>query len=681
MKKKIKSREESPEVEKLRAQLAVAEETLRTIRSGEVDALVVSTPQGDQVFTLKGAEQPYRILIEEMSEGAAILTADNAILYCNSGFAGMLKTPLEKLMGTGIARYVVPADEMVFRELLRQGRQSSSKGEIILLARDGTFVPTHLSLNTLQMDNAQFVYLVATDLTEQKRIQDELRSARDDLEIRVEERTAELVKSEQRWATTLASIGDAVISTDTEGRVTFMNAVAEVLTGWTLAGALMRPLIEVFNIINGYTHEKADNPVSRVLKEGVIVGLANHTILVKKDGTEVSIDDSGAPIKDPEGKIIGVVLVFRDITERKRAEEALKQSEERFRSIFSQSPIGIGVYDAKGMLIDLNEAAMAMYGIVHLDGILGLRLFGSPTISEEKIVKLRKGERIREEIAYDFDKIRRLGFYETSKSGMSHFDRIITPLHSSGGEPYGYLVQVQDITAQKQAQEVLFKAHDELEQRVQERTTQLMESLEEKEMLLREIHHRVKNNMQVISGLLMLQEEFSNDENVSEMLKESHNRIDSMALIHEKLYRSESLSKIDCKEYIDELVNALFYSYGITESKVGFKVNAENIYMGIDTAIPCGLIINELVSNSLKHAFPAGKKGEIEISLRSTDDNMIELLARDNGVGIPEGIDFRKTESLGLHIVNILVENQLHGEITMNRSSGTEFRIKFREMK
>jgi len=184
--------------------------------------------------------------------------------------------------------------------------------------------------------------------------------------------------------------------------------------------------------------------------------------------------------------------------------------------------------------------------------------------------------------------------------------------------------------------------------------------------------------MQVISGLLMLQEEFSNDENVSEMLKESHNRIDSMALIHEKLYRSESLSKIDCKEYIDELVNALFYSYGITESKVGFKVNAENIYMGIDTAIPCGLIINELVSNSLKHAFPAGKKGEIEISLRSTDGNMIELLARDNGVGIPEGIDFRKTESLGLHIVNILVENQLHGEITMNKNNGTEFRIRFR---
>jgi len=184
--------------------------------------------------------------------------------------------------------------------------------------------------------------------------------------------------------------------------------------------------------------------------------------------------------------------------------------------------------------------------------------------------------------------------------------------------------------------------------------------------------------MQVISGLLMLQEEFSNDEKISGMIKECQNRISSMALIHEKLYRSESLSKIDFKEYVDDLVNGLFESYGITESKVGLRVNAENIPMGIDDAISCGLIINELVSNSLKHAFPAGKKGEIEIALSSTGEDMIELVVGDNGVGIPEGIDFRKTESLGLHIVNILVKNQLHGEITLNKDKGTEFQIRYR---
>jgi PAS domain S-box-containing protein len=337
MKKKIKSKEESPQVEKLQAQLTVAEETLRAIRSGEVDALVVSTPQGDQVFTLEGAEQPYRILIEQMGEGAAMLAADDSILYCNSSFASILKTPLETLIGTGIVHYIAPADERVFRELLRQGRHKSSKGEITLLAGDGTFVPAQLSFNTLQKDDAKFVYLVATDLTEQKRIQNELRRARDELEIRVEERTAERVKSEQLWATTLGSIGDAVISTDIDGRITFMNAEAEALTGWTLALASKKPVTEVFNIINEYTRRKVEDPVSRVLKKGIVVGLANHTILVRRDGTEVPIDDSGAPIRDCGGKIIGVVLVFRDITERKHVEKAMRESEVRFRSVLDNS--------------------------------------------------------------------------------------------------------------------------------------------------------------------------------------------------------------------------------------------------------------------------------------------------------------------------------------------------------
>lgn len=313
------------EVEKLRNQLAEAEETLRAIRSGEVDALVVSGEKGEQVFTLKGAEQPYRILIEEMSEGAVMLAADDSILYCNRGFAAMLKMPLEKLMGTAIEHHIAPSNEALFLELLREGREKGSSGEIILLAGDRTFVSAQLSFNTLQMDDGRLVYLVATDLTDQKRIQDELRRARDELEIRVEERTAELAESEQRWATTLASIGDAVISTDVEGCITFMNPVAETLTGWTLAEASTKPVTEIFNIINEYTRAGVEDPVSKVLKEGMVVGLANHTILVRKDGTEVPIDDSGAPIRDQDGTNMGVVLIFRDITERKLAEETLRK--------------------------------------------------------------------------------------------------------------------------------------------------------------------------------------------------------------------------------------------------------------------------------------------------------------------------------------------------------------------
>ena len=142
----------------------------------------------------------------------------------------------------------------------------------------------------------------------------------------MEERTRRLRDSEQRWATTLSSIGDAVIATDAGGKITFMNAVAEELTGWYLVDAAGRPVTEIFNIVNEQTRASVESPVHRVLREGVIVGLANHTILLRKNGTEVPVDDSGAPIRDASDGIIGAVLVFRDITERKAAEEALRKT-------------------------------------------------------------------------------------------------------------------------------------------------------------------------------------------------------------------------------------------------------------------------------------------------------------------------------------------------------------------
>ncbi len=170
------------------------------------------------------------------------------------------------------------------------------------------------------------------EVAERRQAQEALQTAQGGLERRVEERTKALRESEQRWATTLASIGDAVIATDVEGKIAFMNAVAEGLTGWTLMDAATKPVSEVFTIINEHTRSEVESPVTKVVREGKIVGLANRTILVKKDGTEVPIDDSGAPIRDKDGNTTGVVLVFRDITERKRIEERLRESRATARS-------------------------------------------------------------------------------------------------------------------------------------------------------------------------------------------------------------------------------------------------------------------------------------------------------------------------------------------------------------
>lgn len=208
---------------------------------------------------------------------------------------------------------------------------------------------------------------------------------------------------------------------------------------------------------------------------------------------------------------------------------------------------------------------------------------------------------------------------------------------------------------------------------------QIKTSLREKELLLKEIHHRVKNNLQIIHSMLNLQLPFIKDEQAIDLFKESQNRVHSMALIHEKLYQSESLTKIDLAQYIQSLTDNLFLSYGVTGSAVTLKVHVEDVTLGVDTVIPCALLINELVSNSLKHAFPgswrrAGRMGEIRIDLRRETGNRLTLTVSDNGIGLPKGFEIHDGESLGLQLVSILVR-QLKGTIQVNRSDGTEFAI------
>lgn len=205
-------------------------------------------------------------------------------------------------------------------------------------------------------------------------------------------------------------------------------------------------------------------------------------------------------------------------------------------------------------------------------------------------------------------------------------------------------------------------------------------SLKEKELLLREIHHRVKNNMQLISSMLRLQSKYISDKKDIEIFEDCRARIKSMALIHEKLYKSKDLSHIDFKLYIRDLAKELYRSYVVDKSIIELNIDVENVFLGIDTAIPCGLIINELISNSLKHAFPEGIKGEISITFRLVDNYDLELIVSDNGIGLPKDLNLQNTGSLGLELVNTLA-NQVDGELEVNRTGGTRFKIKFKELK
>jgi len=249
----------------------------------------------------------------------------------------------------------------------------------------------------------------------------------------------------------------------------------------------------------------------------------------------------------------------------------------------------------------------------------------------------------------------------------------------------------------ERAEEALRRAHDELEMRVCERTAELARvnqalqaeitervrkeaqikaSIEEKEALLKEIHHRVKNNLQVISSLLNLQSGYIEDPQAAEVFRDSQNRIRSMALVHEKLYQSQDLTRVDLAEYIRNLVTYLFRAYSASATGVTLDIQADDVFLTIDTAMPCGLILNELISNTLKHAFPDGQAGEIRVELHANCDHQVTLSVADTGIGLPKDLDLNTTTSLGLQLVHTLVD-QLNGHIELNSSRGTEFNIAF----
>ena len=243
----------------------------------------------------------------------------------------------------------------------------------------------------------------------------------------------------------------------------------------------------------------------------------------------------------------------------------------------------------------------------------------------------------------------------------------------------------RNITERKRVQEALTLAKDELERRVQDRTAALTQSnaklaglLTEKELLLKEVHHRVKNNLQVISSLLNLQTDYIKDPEALEIFAESRNRVRSMALIHEKLYQSHDLARIDFADYLRSLTRNLQQSFARKSAGVQIAVEVEEIMLGVDSAVPCGLIVNELVTNCFKYAFPPESSGEIHITMARIAGAGLRLSVSDNGVGFPKHVDFRNTNSLGMQIINTLAE-QLDGTIQMTNGCGTKFEISFPE--
>ena len=343
------------------------------------------------------------------------------------------------------------------------------------------------------------------------------------------------------------------------------------------------------------------------------------------------------------------------VTERtkklRESEKELRSLYELHKEVLENSPAGI---------IKLNKNLNIEYGNPEIDKILGL---------SEDISSNIQGKNIKDipvfkdpEIETFFDDL--LDGYEVSRevtlSNNDYKSYVVlngVPIFEDD-KFIGAVLLINDITELKNAED------------------QIRASLREKEVLLKELHHRVKNNMQIISSMLKLQLDYIKDKRALELAKNSHNRVQTMALVHDKLYHSDNLARINFNDYIKSLSVYLLGYYGINSKRVKLIIKISKTSMDINTAIPCGLIVNELLSNALKHAFPDDRKGEIAISFEVNKNKTYNLKISDNGIGFPDNINIKNANTLGLILIKALVQ-QLHGEVVLHKKNKTTFEITF----
>lgn len=580
---------------------------------------------------LKESEERFKELWDDAPIAYHTLDKKGIITSINQTEVKMLGYTKEEMLGKSMFEFILPEQRAEARRRFRKkiaDQKIPRADSRIYVKKDGTHIYVAID-DVLERDSIGKVVGVRTTMV--------------DITERIQADEA-LKQSEEKYREIVENINDALYIINKDGVVTYISPVIKSISGYSPSDIIGRYFTEFIY--------KED--IRRIVKQfkKVISGrieAAEYRILTKK-GEIKWVRTSSRPILH-KNRTVGLQGIMTDITDRKRTEGELRESEDKFRRMFNRVFDAVVIINRNGMIMDVNDTTCKLLGY-----------------SKEEILKLSVGD------IHPQAEIKKIqaGVHRVLKKGIDYMGE--TAFVNKNGE-----------TIQVEAGGGTFKIGDEVYimgsfRNITERKLaedKLIASLEEKEVLLREIHHRVKNNMQVISSLLRLQSRSFKDDMILEKFKVAQNRIRSMALIHESLYKARDLARINLSDYVSRLTTHLRSLYKIGKGTVKFNLDIKDINLDISKAIPCGLIISEVMSNSLKHAFPDGRPGEIQVKGSTDKKGKCTLVIKDTGVGIPGDLDLYQTDTLGMQLVTDLVK-QLGGTIKLDREGGTSFIISFR---
>jgi PAS domain S-box-containing protein len=647
-------------------------------------------------------EEAYENIITTMADALILVDSNGDIITINNAALNLLDYKEDELKGQPLdvilPKEVAGAkiDEIVKTRLLKNF-------EFSLKSKSGKRIPVSLSSSTLkgQRGKKAGVIYIARDMSHSKKVEAELKTYREHLEEIVEKRTGELQtanlqlqqeiaehkrtgkklkESEEKYSSLFHQSSDALFVYDLDGNILEINFKTLDLFGFSKNEMLEKKITQLLLASSLDKFWQAHQQIS---------GSDSYTCevdCVKKTGEIFPAQLSSTLFELGEDRLIQGVV--KDITEEKLSEKIqsvlfnIAKSTSSSESLHELLEI---IHQELGTLMDTTNFYVALF-----DNKTSLYSFPY-CVDEHEENETFSPQELKKSLT---DYVRKTGkplLVDEKKHQKlmekGEVDLIGEPSQIWMGVPLKIPKEVIGVVALQSYRDtsayteydlkLLSVISDQIATAIYRKQTQdqIKASLEEKEVLLKEVHHRVKNNMQIISSLLRLQSLEVKNKKVSNMFKVSRNRIKSMALIHESLYKSEDFSRIDFSEYISKLATHLYTIFCTRESRINVVQDVQNVSLDINRAIPCGLIINELISNSFRHAFEPNGNGKIHIKMSEKNGHYF-LKVQDNGKGLPKNFDFQKSETLGLQVVNDLVK-QLDGKISLDRNNGTTFTIKF----